>query len=101
MKKMCDEISSPQKCDFLWLADFMFNDNDTRPVWAGCNAKYSPQFYHSKNMVPPTNQPVSNINISSGRDNEEIIKNSIRRSKRKYFRDVGSCCSKGSNANSS
>ena len=56
---------------------------------------------HSKNMVHPTNQPVSNINISTGRDNEEIIKNSIRRSKRKYFRDVRSCYSKVSNANSS
>ena len=32
-------------------------------------------------MIPPTNQPVSNINISSSRDNEEIINNSIRRSK--------------------
>ena len=39
--------------------------------------------------------------MSSGRDNEEIIKDSIRRSKGKYFRDVRSCYSKVSNANSS
>ena len=65
---------------------------------------YKPQIFsdevlqcHSKNMVPPANQPVSNINISSGRNSEEIIKNSIKRSKRKYFRDVGSCYSKVSN----
>ena len=37
-------------------------------------------------MVPPTNKPTSNVNISSGRDNEEMIKRSIRKSKRKYFR---------------
>ena len=54
-----------------------------------------------KNMVPPTNQQVSNMNISSGRDNEEIIKDGIRRSKRKYFHDARSCYGKVSNANSS
>ena len=33
-KKTCDRISSPQKYYFLWMADFMFND-DTTPVWVG------------------------------------------------------------------
>ena len=32
-EKICDRISSPQKYDFLWMADFMFNDNYTIPVW--------------------------------------------------------------------
>ena len=39
-EKTCDGISSPQKYHFLWMADFMFND-DTTPVWVGWNAKYS------------------------------------------------------------
>ena len=30
-EKTCDGISSPQKYDFLWMADFTFNDNDTLP----------------------------------------------------------------------
>ena len=40
--KTCDGISSPQKYDFLWMVDFMFIDNDTTPMWVGCNTKYSP-----------------------------------------------------------
>ena len=52
-------------------------------------------------MVPHTNEPISSINISSGRDNEEIINDSIRKSKRKYFRDVRTCYCKFSIANSS
>ena len=39
---------------------------------------YSTKQDHSENIVPPPppkkNQPVSNINISSGRDNEEIVR---------------------------
>ena len=27
-EKICDRISSPQKDHFLWIADFMFNDNE-------------------------------------------------------------------------
>ena len=70
--------------------------------------RYKPQTFtdevlqcHSKNMVPPTSHPVSNISISSCRDNEEIMKNSIRRSKRKLFGDLRSGYNKVSNANSS
>ena len=40
--KTCEGISSPQKDDFLWMVDFMFTDNDTTPMWVGCNTKYSP-----------------------------------------------------------
>ena len=42
-EKICDGISSPQKYNFLRMADFMFNDNYTTPMWVGWNAKYSPQ----------------------------------------------------------
>ena len=42
-EKICDGISSPRKYDFLWMTDFMFNDNYTTPMWVGWNAKYSPQ----------------------------------------------------------
>ena len=101
-EKTCDGISSPKKYDFLWMTDFTFNDNDTLPMWIGWNAKHSPQNKTTqKNMVPPTNQPVSNISISSGRDNEKNIEDSIRRSKRTYFRDLRSCFGKVSNENSS
>ena len=82
------------------MTDFMFNDNDTTLAWVGWNAKYSPQNKTTQeNMVPPTHQPVSDINISSSRDNQEIIKDSIRRSKRKYYRDARFCYGKVSNAN--
>ena len=57
----------------------MSTDNDTILMGA------TKQDY-SKNMAPPANQSVSNINASSGRDNEKIIKDSIRKSNRKYFR---------------
>ena len=42
-EKTCDRISSPQKYDSQWMADFTFNDNDTTPKWVGWNAKYSSQ----------------------------------------------------------
>ena len=83
------------------MADFIFNDNGTTPMWVVWNAKYIPQNNTSQNILPPTNQPVSNINIISVRDNEQIIKDTIRMSKRKYFRDVQSCYRKVSTANSS
>ena len=84
------------------MADFIFNDNGTTPMWVVWNAKYIPQNNTSqKNILPPTNQPVSNINIISVRDNEQIIKDTIRKSKRKYFHDVQSCYRKVSTANSS
>ena len=31
-EKICDGISSPQKYDFMWMVDFMFNDNYTTPM---------------------------------------------------------------------
>ena len=55
-EKICDRISSPQKYDFLWMADFIFNDNDTTPMWVGWNPKYSPQNKTTKKKaVPLTN----------------------------------------------
>ena len=42
-EKICDGIRPPLKDDFMWMADFMCNDNDTRRMWTGWNAKYSPQ----------------------------------------------------------
>ena len=42
-EKICDGISSPQKYDFMWVVDFMFNDNYTTTMWVGWNAKYSTQ----------------------------------------------------------
>ena len=85
------------------MADFMFNYNNTSPMWVGWNAKYSEQKQdYSKSMVPPTNQLVSTIIISIGRNNEEmIIKDTIRKSKRKYFRDIQSGNCKVTDANSS
>ena len=97
-EKICEWISSPQKYDSLWMADFMFNYNNTSPMWVGWNAKYSEQKQdYSKSMVPPTNQLVS-----EGRNNKEmIIKDTIRNSKRKYFRDIQSGNCKVTDANSS
>ena len=57
----------------------MSTDNDIILMWA------TKQDY-SKNMAPPAKQPVSSLTVSSGRDNKKIIKDSIRKSKRKYFR---------------
>ena len=78
-EKISDGISFPQKYDFLWMADFMFNDNYATPMWVGWNAKYIPQNRITQRTQyphppPKKNQPVSNINISSGRDNEEIVR---------------------------
>ena len=42
-EKICDGISSPKKYDFLWMADFMFNDNYTTPMWVRWNTNNSPQ----------------------------------------------------------
>ena len=42
-EKICDGLSYPQKYDFLRTANFMFNDSDTTPMWAGWKANYSPQ----------------------------------------------------------
>ena len=82
------------------MEDSMFNDNDTTLMRVGWNAKYSPQNKTTReNMVPPTNQPA--FSISSRRDNQDIIKDSITRSKRKYYRDVRFCYSKISIVNSS
>ena len=75
MKKICDEISSPQKCDFLWLADFMFNDNDTTPMWAGCNAKYSPQKKTTQKIwyLPQINQSPTSTSVVA-----ETMRRSLR-----------------------
>ena len=93
-EKICAGIRSPQKYGFLWMAGFIFNENDTTPT-----------IIHKTRLLKKyvTSHKSTNlyISISSDKDNEEIIKNSIRRSKRKYFRGVRSCYSKVSNANSS
>ena len=72
MKKICDEISSPH---FLWLKDFMFNDNDTTPMWDGWNAKYSPQ-----NKTTQTIWYLSQINQSP--TSTSVVAETMRRSLR-------------------
>ena len=57
-EKICDGISSPRKYDFLWMTDFMFNDNYATPMWVGWNAKYSPQNKSTQKIwyLPQINQ---------------------------------------------
>ena len=59
-EKICAGISSPQKYDFLWMAGFIFNDNDTTPIWAGWNSKYNPQNKTTQKIcyLPQINQSV-------------------------------------------
>ena len=75
MKKICDEISSPQKYDFLWLTDFMFNDNDTTLMWAGWNAKYSPQNKTTQKIwyLPQINQSPTSTSVVA-----ETMRRSLR-----------------------
>ena len=59
-EKICAGINSPQKNDFLWMAGFIFNDNDTTPIWAGWNSKYNPQNKTTQKIcyLPQINQSV-------------------------------------------
>ena len=59
-EKICAGINSPQKYDFLWMAGFIFNDNDTTPIWAGWNSKYNPQNKTTQKIcyLPQINQSV-------------------------------------------
>ena len=64
-KKICDGISSPQKYDFLSMADFMHNDNYTRPMWVGWYAKYSPQNKTTQKIwyLPQINQSPTSTSV--------------------------------------
>ena len=96
-EKTCDGISSPQKYDFLWMADFMFN-NDRTPMWVGWNTKYSLQ---NKTTQKIWYRPQINQSPRS----TSVIAETMRRSstitsegqKENIFRDVISCYSKVSN----
>ena len=74
-EKICDGTSSPRKYDFLWMTDFMFNDNYTTPMWVGWNAKYSPQNKTTQKIwyLPQINQSSTSTSVVA-----ETMRRSLR-----------------------